>query len=97
MTNINVVYEYYYDDVDIIAIPDELIDIIEDIGQEFLHWAPPINDKDYWSMVDGRLCQNMNTDGFIKWLNSTYCKTLEKAYIVSRNTDYCPEYKMVDF
>lgn len=36
MTNFNIVFDEFSEDVDIIAIPDELVPKIGTIGQEFL-------------------------------------------------------------
>ncbi len=97
MTKVNIIFDGFINDVDIIAIPDEIVYKINEIGQEFLHWKAPIEDNDYWIVINGEICSVAETDGFIKWLNSTYCKTLEKAYVVSRNTTYCPKYEIIDF
>lgn len=97
MTNINIVYDDMYDDADIIAIPDFLVSAIEAIGQEFLFWIPTTDDEKYWIYIDGKKCSIAETIGFIDWLNSTYCKETEKAYIISQNTNYCPDYKIIEF
>ena len=83
MTKVNIVFDDFFDDADIIAVPDELVPKIEAIGQEFLHWDPPAEDSDYWVIIDGRKCCAAETTGFIKWLNSNYCANTEKAYILS--------------
>ncbi len=97
MKRINIVFDDAFDDADIIVIPDEIFSRIEEIGQEFLDWVPQAEDPDYWTMIDGRRCAVAETDGFIKWLNATYCKDLEKAFVVARNTKYEPSLKIIDF
>lgn len=100
MTNINIIYDIFddkFDVVDIIAVPDEIVLKIEKIGQEFLNWYPPENDANYWVVFNGKKYLNKEINGFIKWLNSTYCKDLEKAQIVQQNTNYCPKYKSIEF
>lgn len=97
MTRINIVFDNFFDDADIIAIPDEIAFKIEAIGQEFLKWVPGATDSSYWTIIDGRKISVAETDGFIKWLNSKYCLRTEKAYVVNRNTRYCPEYKIIEF
>ena len=97
MTKVNIVYDDFFDGADIIAIPDELVSKIEAIGQEFLYWAPQATDSDYWVIIDGRRICTTETKGFIKWLNSNYCANTEKAYIVSQNTNYNPEYPIIEF
>lgn len=97
MTNVNIVYDDVFDDADIIAVPDEIVSDIEKIGQEFMCWSPPESDDEYWVIVDGRKCLAMETDGFLKWLNSNCCQNTEKAYVIARNTNYCPGYKIIEF
>ena len=97
MKRINIVFDDAFDDADILEIPDEIFSRIEEIGQEFLDWVPQAEDLDYWTMIDGRRCAVAETDGFIKWLNATYCKDLEKALAVARNTNYEPSLKTIEF
>ena len=97
MTKVNIVFDNAFEDVDIIAIPDEFESKIEAIGQEFLDWIPHVNDEDYWTIIDNHKYSVAETDGFIKWLNSHYCLKSEKACVVLRNTSYCPLYKIIEF
>jgi hypothetical protein len=97
MKKVNIVFDDVFDDADIIAIPDEIFSRIEKIGQEFLSWVPTTEDPDYWTIINGRKCAVAETNGFIKWLNATYCKNLEKSYVVTRNTDYNPTLKIIAF
>lgn len=97
MIKVNIVFDNDFEDADIIAIPDEIASEIDTITQEFLDWVPRASDSDYWTIIDGRKCSVAETDGFIKWLNSCYCAKTEKAYVVARNTNYCSQYKVVDF
>ena len=97
MLKVNIVFDDLFDDADIIAISDQVAPIIVNIGQEFLHWVPSAEDSDYWTIINGRKCTVAETDGFIKWINSTYCKDLEKAYVIARNTNYDPTLKIIEF
>lgn len=97
MKKVNIVFDDIFNDADIIAIPDEIFSHIEEIGQEFLDWVPTAEDTDYWKLINGRKCAIAETDGFIKWINATYCKTLEKSYVLARNTDYDPTLKILEF
>lgn len=97
MIKVNIVFDDVFDDADIIAIPNEIAHKIEEIGQEFLFWIPTTEDSDYWLLIDEKKCLVAETDGFIKWLNLNYCQDLEKAYIVERNTNYSPKYKIIEF
>ena len=97
MIHINIVFDDLLDDADIIAVPDEIAPRIQEVGQEFLRWVPSAQDSMYWTEMDGRKCAIAETDGFIKWLNENYCKGLEKACVVARNTNYHPNLKTVEF
>lgn len=97
MTKVNIVFDDIFDDADIIAVPDEIIFRIKELCQMFLDWIPLENDTEYWVDINNRKCLNKETDGFIKWLNSNYCQDFEKAYVVARNTNYSPEYKIIEF
>ena len=97
MTKLNIVFDGIFENADIIAVPDEIADKIEQLGQEFLEWVTETSDSDYQMIVDGKVCVVAETDGFIKWLNSCYCPESEKVYVIARNTNYCPEYKTIEF
>ncbi len=97
MTNVNIVFDDSFDDGDIICIPDDIVSHIQEIGQKFLDWVPFAKDSDYLVMEDGRKVCIAETDGFIKWLNDSYCRNSEKAYVVSRNTRYCKQYTVIEF
>ena len=97
MRKVNIIFDDFLHDADIISIPDEIFSHIEEIGQEFLHWVSTAEDPNYWTLINGRKCIIAETDGFIKWINAIYCKTLEKCYVVARNTDYDPTLKIIEF
>lgn len=97
MIKVNIVFDDLFDDADIIAIPDKIFSRIEEIGQEFLHWVPTAEDSDCWTLVNGKRCNIAETDGFIKWINTTYCKDLEKCFVVARNTNYDSTLKIIEF
>lgn len=97
MINVNIVFDNIFDDADIIAVPDEIAEKIEEIEKEFLDWVHKTDDADYWITINGRKCNVVETDGFIKWLNSCYCKGIDKAYIVERNTNYNSKFKIIEF
>ena len=97
MKRVNIVFDDVFDDADILLIPDEIFSRIEEIGQEFLQWLPSTENPEYWTIINGRRCMVAETDGFIKWLNATYCKDLQKAIVVARNTNYEPSLKIIEF
>ena len=95
MQNINIVFDDIYDDVAIIAIPDNIVPDIERLGNEYLNWIPPEDDVDGWVFLNGRKVMCKEADGFVKWLNVKCCNG--QAYVVNMNTVYCPEYPMIEF
>lgn len=97
MKRVNIVFDNYLDDVDIIEVPNDILPILEKIVQEFFSWVPTTKDSDYWTVIDGQKCLAVETDGFIKWLNNSYCQKAEKACILFRHTTYCPEYVTIEF
>ncbi len=97
MVNVNIVFDDVFDDADIIAVPAEIAPKIEEIGQEFLEWLSATKESDYSTIIKGQHYVVAETDGFIKWLNTRYCKATEKACIVAQNTDYNPELKTIQF
>ena len=99
MVRINIIYDDVYDDVDIIEIPQNLLCRLDSIVRDFLEWKhkAPADDKDYWTVINGRTCSVLETEGFVKWLNITYCNGEDKAIIVKQHTDYCPTYESIEF
>lgn len=93
----NIVFDGDFDDVDIIAVPNEIALKMEQIGQEFLYWLPSAKEEDYWTIINGKTCLVAETTGFVKWLNVFYCKSLEKAYVEKKHTKYNPLYRIIDF
>ena len=96
MIKVNIVFDNALEDADIIAVPDEFISEIEAIGQNFLNEIPAMG-NDYRTVINGQEYFVAETDGFIKWFNLHYCSATEKAYIVAKNTNYCPQYKTIEF
>ncbi|MBQ1226126.1 MAG: hypothetical protein IIX75_03450 [Clostridia bacterium] len=99
MVKINIRYDDVNDDVDIVAIPAEIINILDEIVHAFLEWLPsaPLNDSDYWVFIGEKRVSNCETEGFVKWLNNNYCTDDKKAFIVCQHTNYQPEYKSIEF
>ncbi|MBQ4562351.1 MAG: hypothetical protein IJA55_08510 [Clostridia bacterium] len=99
MTNLNIVYDEEYNDTDIISVPEEIFNNLNTVVNEFMAYLDyaPKDDIDYWVEIDGILCSNLETVGFIKWLNNTYCAGKEKAVIVKQHTDYDPKYKTIEW
>lgn len=96
MTNVNVLYDGRYGDVDIISVPNSIVGCIGNLAQEYLDWIPPDDDADSWIIINSRKCISKGAVGFVRWLNSTYCLD-NKAYIVSQNVPFCSKYLTVEF
>ena len=100
MEKVNVIFGDDICDVDIIAIPKDIAQIIDTLAGIFSEWLlkdAPQNDNDYWVEINGKICSNLETKGFVKWLNSYYCNNDNKAYIVEQHTIYCSKYKCIEF
>lgn len=96
MVNINILFDGLYNDVDIIAVPNDIVQNIDKLAQEFLHWIPPEDDEDGWVVIHNNKCLAKETIGFIKWLNANYCAT-DKAYIVQEHVQHCSKYQTIEF
>ena len=99
MKRINIIYDDIYNDVDIVSIPTEISDMLDEIVQAFLKWLPtaPLNDSDYWVFIGEKRVSNLETVGFVKWINDNYSISNKQAVIVCQHTDYQPEYKSIKF
>jgi len=96
MTNINILYDGHYDDVDIISIPSNIVECINVLGQEYLDWVPPEDDSDSWVVINNKRCMSKDAVGFVKWLNSTCCLN-NKSFVVEKNVPFCKKYPTVEF
>lgn len=99
MIKVNILFDDEYEDTDIIVVPKELSDKIATLANEFLHWTGPKDDKDYWGVDEkGNYFEIAETVGFIKWLNTFYCKGEKKAYVVAQHIAYdFNDYPTIEF
>ena len=97
MKNVQIVYDGLFDDVDVIAVPDDIYEEIDRLAQEFLDWKAPEDDWDYWCELNGRKVPMTGAKGFVKWLNNYYCHGEDQAAVVEKNVIYTTEYKMIEF
>lgn len=51
MKKINIVYDGYLDDVDIIRVPDVVAENIEDVTQDFFNWMSSTSDHGFWGGI----------------------------------------------
>ena len=95
---VNITYFDCNEDADIINVPANIYNEIEIYGQQFCDWISSENiDDEYYVIIDGRKCINLETDGFVNWLNKYVCPDNDKASIVKQHTKLDPAYKTVDF
>lgn len=100
MERLNIIYDDDMDDVDIIAIPKEMCREIENSVKRFMEWlmeSAPKDDEDYWITINGKQFSNLETVGFVKWLNTYYCNNSSKVFIVEQHTSYCSQFKSIEF
>lgn len=107
MKNINVIYDYDYDekhdvtivkgDVDIISVPDVVFENLENIVQEFFDWAYS-EESDCWTTVNNEKICCAGANEFVKWLNKnySYCKQCS-AKIIEENVKYNPKLPCAEF
>lgn len=84
---INLLYEYDYDDVDIILVPESIANNICDIVQEFQYWlSVPINKARFTEIGEnGSPYLNVDTEEFLWWQNCVKIYNEPKAGIVSQH------------
>lgn len=100
MENVYVIYDDVIEDADVIAVPNEIYQDIEKLANVFMEWLTEDvarKDQEYWRTLNGKQYLNIETKGFVKWLNIYYCKECDKAYIVKQHTEYYPKYKCIEF
>ena len=98
MKKINLVFEGDLNDVDILLVPDNIYDNIDDLCQKFLDWeSPDRTDQDYWEHEKNGWVQVTETIGFVKWLNLYYCGQGEKVEIIKQHTRIDRHLKSIEF
>lgn len=99
MKKINIVYDGYLDDVDIIRVPDVVAENIEDVTQDFFNWMSSTSDHGFWRR-DSKGNQHLEceTEAFIEWINREFTEEYnEKASIILKHTKYNEEYPLAEF
>lgn len=91
-----ILFDYAYNDADVIAVPDSLYDNIQELGQQFQWWLGK-GEHDFWTTLpDGHRALACETDGFVWWLNKQLgddCK--EKVKIVEQHVRYRRKLKTI--
>lgn len=88
MKHINIVYDDNFDDVDIIAVPDNIARNIESIVNEFMEWlSVPKNRQNFMvQSAEGNLVLSVGTDEFLWWLNCVKLAADARAVLVCQHT-----------
>ena len=99
LSRVNIIYGLDYNDVDIIGVPSEMANIIDDIAQEFFCWlSVPKNGQRFLVKSDnGREVLSIDTREFVWWLNNVKIVGEPKATIILQHTSYNPQYPSADF
>ena len=92
LRRVNIVYEMDYNDADILWIPSNLANDIDDVAQEFFRWVgvPENGCRFLVKGEDGHEVLNIDTEEFLWWLNHIKITNEPKATIAVQHTSYDP-------
>ena len=91
MREINIVFEYDYDDVDILLVPNYIANNIETVTQKFFSWLNnPENQKPFLVPYKGQLVLQIGTQAFLWWINNYETPTNVVAEIKHEHVKYDP-------
>ena len=84
MQLINLVFEGDYSDADILAVPDEILDKLEEYLQDFYDWLPKhLNEHSFWAKTkSGDLYYRIGTDEILWWINQKVLNGKQAAFVV---------------
>jgi hypothetical protein len=99
MRKIIIVYEYDYDDCDIVLVPNFVAKNVDSYSNSFLRWLErsDLPSHYYAILPSGEKCISCETEGFVEWLNNYVCPKDEQAVIVNQHIKFDERYPMVDF
>ena len=99
MKKVNVVYEYDFNEVDIILIPDFVEEKLNEYVQKFFNWLAQSTDSRFCKITkSGYIVHLCDTEGFLYWLNTFVIDSdQDKATMLLEKVPYNPGYKMADF
>ena len=88
MKYINLVYEDDYEDADVLLVPDEIADNIDDVMLEFFGWVkfPENNSRFLVKVGEGKKVLSIDTEEFLWWLNNVKLYGGTKATIEKQHT-----------
>jgi len=85
MRKINLVFDEVYDDADILLVPDW-------VAEEAWHWPMRYGT---WLVAQGRI--DMETEGFVEWLNAQIDSEAEKVRILQQHVTVSAAEPSIDF
>ena len=99
MKCINLVYGDDYEDVDILSVPDEIVENIDKIMWDFFDWTEVPENKQQLLVKDvkGNNVLGIDTEEFLYWLNNIKITDGPKAVVIKQHTSMCPEYPVAEF
>ena len=99
MKKINIVFDDNYENIDILSVPNNIAESIEQVVREFNVWLSiPENSRRFLvNYADEIEVLDINTEEFIWWLNNVRIVGIEKATIVEQHTSFVPTYPIAEF
>ena len=99
MEIINVVFDGDYEDVDIILVPESIVDEIEIYLQSFFDWATDTPNRKKYEVTDqfGRIVVSLGTVEFVNWLNQCILAPPEQAGILEQHTTFLANKPVIEF
>ena len=99
MKHINIVYDDYFDDADILLVPDYVAEHIKSVVMQFNKWLviPENHGPFLVSTENGAFCLSIDTEEFLWWLNNILITDDSKAVVVKQHTSFNPEYPIAEF
>ena len=98
MEKVNIVYADYFDEVDIIGVPDELIEKLDGILERFYKWLDNPENLNMFSVDDerwGRVLK-LDTEAILWWINNHEISGETEAMLLDSRVLYCPEYPSLE-
>lgn len=99
MKYINLVYGDDYEDVDILQVPDEIAENINNVMWDFFRWTDLPENKQQLLVtnVNGEIGVGIDTEEFLWWLNNVRIFDGSTAVIVKQHTRLWQGYPIADF
>ena len=99
MKRINVIYDGFTEDADILIVPDDIADSIEQVVWDFNIWLEDPQNSQPFSRINekGYRYLNVDTKEFLWWLNNVKIVDNCKARIEKQHVSFVKEYPAAEF